>query len=361
MFAFFSLTIALSSCGSDESVGGDGIILEQVGTLGEGRDEDGALYGLRRVVFDSKERAIVIAADNHDGMPFVLESNGNFVTVLGRPGEGPGELVEPGAIHVDQQDSVFVWDSGTGRMSVFGPEHDFVRTYAVEAYAGGTAVRFATGDWLHGSNLNSGFRFLMIGSDGKPICQWGDSVDYVSPRNGAPIRMPWRIGPGSAGTAWAIKSRFRLTALRFDSAGSQLADLRLTADWFEPYNVLRQTAPDQAPQPMVRAIHEDSAGLWIVGQTADPDWRSALGEPFRVEGSTAYRVEDWSRLLDTIIELRDPDTGELRARYRDDRVISAGSGGNRSLVSAWREDDLGFQIRDVYRVRYDPAPVESEE
>jgi len=343
-----------SGCEQPPDYGSDGILLEYVGTLGETRNEDGALYGLRSVVFDSRDRAIVVAADNHDGMPFVLEADGSFVRVLSKPGAGPGELQSPDAVHVDANDSLFVWDRGTGRISVFGPDLEYTRTYPVEGYAGGTAVRLGSGDWLHGSSRMSGFPFLLYGSNGELIRAWGDSADYIEPANGMPMRHSWIAGKAPEGGAWLVKTSFRAVAVGIDSLGDEVTHLDIDPDWYQSYDRPVPVSPDSPPQTRLFGIHEDGAGLWIIGGAVDPEWRSALGDSYRAEGQTLYRIDDPVRLADGVIELRNPSDGTLLARYRDDRILWPARGGSPNLVYLIRRDDLGFQILDVYRLRYDP-------
>ena len=348
------ISLVISGCEKPPDYGGDGIVLEYMGTLGETRDEDGALYGVRSVIFDSRDRALVIAADNHDGMPFVLDSDGSFVQVLARPGGGPGELESPHAVHIDGNDSLFVWDRGTGRMSVFGPDLEFVRTYPVEGFAGGTAVRLGSGDWLHGSSLMSGFPFLLYDSNGQLTKAWGDTADYIEPANGMPMRLSWIAGSAPEGGAWLVKTSFRAVAVAVDSLGAEVARLDLDPDWYESYDRPVPVSPDSPPQTRLVGIHEDDAGLWIIGGAVDPDWRSALGDSYSAEGQTLYRIEDPMSLTDGVIELRDPVDGTLRARYRDDRWLLAAHGGSPNLVYSVRRDELGFQVLDLYRLRYEP-------
>jgi hypothetical protein len=256
--------------------------------------------------------------------------------VLAEPGEGPGELARPTWLEIDALDSVFVWDRGTGRMSVFSPELDYVRTHRLEATGVGSSVRLPSGDWVHASPSDHGYPFRLVTAEGA-------------------VRTPWVLGPGSEGTIWAVPLQFRYEAVRFGAEGNELARLELESDWYESYERPEMVGPSKAPQPILTGIREDEDGLWIVGFVPDPGWRAALGEPYQVEGHTAYRVEDRSELLDKVIELRGTSTGELRARSRDDGLITEMMGGDRGLVTAWREDELGFQTFDVFRVRYESS------
>lgn len=346
------LSLAVAGCEAARSVGSGEIVLEDVMTVGE---DGGALSGFRSVAFDSRGRAYVLTRDDHEGMPFVVGRDGTLLRVLAHPGEGPGELSRPGAILIDVLDSVFVWDAGTGRMSVFSPDAELVRSYALPIPAVGSSWRLGTGDWIHTSATDHGYPFRLVSAEGTVLAEWGDTIDYVAERNALPIRTPWIVGPGSGDTFWAVPLFFRLEARQFDAAGEEVRRLEMTADWHQPYARHEMTTPERPPQALVTGVRETEEGLWIVGMGPDPDWRDALGDPIRVEGQDAWQIEDIDKLYDTFIELRDPETGELRARYRDDRYMTGMPGGERSFVMARHENELGFETLDVYRVRYEPG------
>jgi hypothetical protein len=343
---------ASSGCGDRGSFGSDGTLLERVATLGEG---DEPLSGVRSVAFDSRGRAYVLSRDDHDGMPFVLGPNGELMNVLAEPGEGPGELARPNAIFLDALDSVFVWDAGTGRMSVFSPDAELVRRYALPIPAVGSSWRLGNGDWIHTSATDHGFPFRLVTAEGELLREWGDTIDYIAERNALPIRTPWIVGPGPEDTFWATSVSFRLEARQFDATGDELRRLEMSSDWYDPYGRHEITTPESPPQARITGVRETDEGLWIVGMGPDPDWPDALGDPIRVEGQDAWQIDDYGGLYDTFIELRDPATGELRARYRDDRYMTGMPGGDRSLVMTRHEDELGFVTIDVYRVRYEPG------
>ncbi len=75
------------------------------------------------------------------------------VTVVGAKGEGPGEYENPFGVWVGPQDSIYVWDAGLRRASVFAPDGVFARSLNVPP----TDMAFPVaagplpgGDWLIG-------------------------------------------------------------------------------------------------------------------------------------------------------------------------------------------------------------------
>lgn len=78
---------------------------------------------------DSRGRLFV--ADDLSRSVKVFDSDGRFVQAVGRLGDGPGEFRSPWGVAVDQHDSLYVWDSVLGRISVFSPSLAFARSIRV--------------------------------------------------------------------------------------------------------------------------------------------------------------------------------------------------------------------------------------
>jgi hypothetical protein len=345
-------SIASNSCGQPEVQVSDesGIILDRVATIRPG--EDTGLYGPMGIAFDSQGRMIIAGPDMNDGVPFVTNLEGDVIKSLGHHGEGPGELSDVSAIFVDASDSLFVFDYGTGRMSVFDPELAYARTYQIDSRAAGTGHRFSNGNWLISSARSTGPPFLLIDPDGHLLSAWGDSVDFVLTVNGVDQRFSWLIGPGMNDVAWATRRSGRFEILGFDSDGIEIVRLSPEVEWFSNSERPMMPSADSPPQSSVVSVWEDEAGLWVVGWTTDERWRDALGAEYRVEGQTASRVKDFARYLDMVIELRDPVTGDLRASRREDKALLPSWAGVRDLLLDRTEDEIGFWGFDLYRVRY---------
>ena len=64
----------------------------------------------------------VYVADSSVPTVYVFSASGDFVTSIGRRGEGPGEFIRPSGIFVGDNDSLFVFDFDLRRISVFAPE-----------------------------------------------------------------------------------------------------------------------------------------------------------------------------------------------------------------------------------------------
>lgn len=64
----------------------------------------------------------VYVVDSSVPTVYVFSASGDFVTSIGRKGEGPGEFITPSGIFVGENDSLFVFDVNLRRLSVFAPE-----------------------------------------------------------------------------------------------------------------------------------------------------------------------------------------------------------------------------------------------
>ena len=101
--------------------------LRQVLRLGS---EDGANDAFGRVMgaaFGGSGR--IYLADDRNFRVSVFEGDGRFVGHIGRQGNGPGEFARPWVVAADARDSVFVWDGTHRRISVFGPDLRFARSF----------------------------------------------------------------------------------------------------------------------------------------------------------------------------------------------------------------------------------------
>jgi hypothetical protein len=357
-YAFVLIFTLSLSVGCGAPTGGSqhesGIILEQIATIPPG--ERTSLYGPKVLAFDSQGRIAIAGSDMNDGVPFVTDLKGRMVKLLGRRGQGPGEFIDVTAILVDAFDSLFVIDKGNAaRVSVFDPDLNLVRSYPIDSRVRGSAHRFPNGNWLFASGRFSGPPLLLIDANGRLLAAWGDSVDYVEPANGMEHRFHWIIGPGLEDRAWAARSSGQFEILGFDSRGKQGIRLTPEVDWFDPYEMPEMPSRSKPPQARVVNVWEDEAGLWVIGAAADERWKESLGEEYRIEGRTANRIVDPVLYGDVVIELREPGTGELKARRRLDEILLPSWAGARDLLIDRTEDDIGFEGFDLYRVRFSEA------
>lgn len=75
----------------------------------------------------------IVVADRGASELRLFGSDGGFLAVVGRQGEGPGEFRRLEYVGVFQGDSLATFDSALRRIQIFGPDGAFVRSYLVES------------------------------------------------------------------------------------------------------------------------------------------------------------------------------------------------------------------------------------
>ncbi|MXW83202.1 MAG: 6-bladed beta-propeller [Rhodothermaceae bacterium] len=108
------------------------LTLTEVFRIGDEDAADGLLLGRPRdMAVDSRGRLYV--ADSGWDELLVFSDSGVQEGVIGRAGKGPGEFERVSAVHIDAQDSVYVWDNSLQRITIFSPdEHEYVHSFKVQ-------------------------------------------------------------------------------------------------------------------------------------------------------------------------------------------------------------------------------------
>lgn len=103
--------------------------LRQVARVGSIDGEHDAFGRVMDAALDRRGRILVV--DDQARRVAVFSPEGRYVGQLGRRGRGPGEFESPWLVAADARDSIFVWDVALARVSVFGPDLAFHRSFAV--------------------------------------------------------------------------------------------------------------------------------------------------------------------------------------------------------------------------------------
>lgn len=125
------------------------------------------------------------------------------------------------------------------------------------------------------------------------------------------------------GRFWSVS--FAYVIELWDSSGQRHRTLVRRAEWYEPYEGFRPADPRRAPPMGINAIWQDSAGLlWVAVFVPDREWARGIGPGPGPE--RPYRIIDYNRFVDTVVEVIDPETGRLVASTRLDQFLSQGDG-----------------------------------
>ena len=101
-------------------------------------------------------------ADGRSSEIRIFQADGSHWKTIGGRGEGPGEFVRIRMLGAFRGDSVAVWDNGNGRLTVFSPEGELVRTQ--RSPAGDDPLPRASGVFDDGSLLAQVPRLLAAAS-----------------------------------------------------------------------------------------------------------------------------------------------------------------------------------------------------
>ncbi|MBD2521850.1 scytonemin biosynthesis PEP-CTERM protein ScyF [Nostoc sp. FACHB-133] len=99
------------------------------GTLGTAPGQFQGVAGIRI----SSVSGNIFVADQYNNRVQVLDPNGNPLLAFGSAGSGPGQLLQPIGIEVDDQENVYVADSINSRVQVFDKKGNFLTSFGENA------------------------------------------------------------------------------------------------------------------------------------------------------------------------------------------------------------------------------------
>jgi hypothetical protein len=100
--------------------------LEEELSIGEKEREEYVFYRASDIEADIEGNIYVL--DSGDKQIKVYNKNGQFLKVISRKGQGPGELLSPIDIYIDERDLIYISDSENNRISIFNKQGDFVNS-----------------------------------------------------------------------------------------------------------------------------------------------------------------------------------------------------------------------------------------
>jgi hypothetical protein len=322
------------------------IVFEHVVSMGD-YDGPGALPGeIRQVNRGTGGNYYVVPYSDHRILRFT--PSGEALSPLGSQGEGPGEVVR--IVHLAMlADSFFVFDLGNARATVFDPDYRVVRTAPIDG-------QITDSGFLSDGTLVVNGRFGSPDVFGIPL----HHIDQAGMRIGSfggkgLVRVDasqlWRrrVATG-ANTVWAAHLN-QYVIEEWSPEGELLRTIERPTDWFEPY--LRRTwgGPDEPVPPRVQDIVLDDRGyLRTLVLRASPRWAELLPPPIeRSVGGLVYPIPPGSGLLESLVEIIDPVTGQLFAAGLFEKEIYGFVDANH--VFSYTEDERGIPQIHIWRLR----------
>jgi hypothetical protein len=295
---------------------------------------------------DSKGRFYLTFPFRGEEPPMVFGPDGRFLQRLGRVGDGPGESRRPNAVFIGAADSIYILDRSLARLTVLTSDFELARTATFPMFL--DVTRLSSGDFaisvMGDSRTTFGLRRLNAAI--KPMTSFG-TVESPCPPLVCGSTDPRALSPGQHDDVWAVWRffRYRVSHYRADGREDEFAP---KVSWYVPYDRPGNPAPDAPPDPILTAVGEDADGrIWVLGRTAQPEWRSAVGAPTVAEGQKLHKVS--GRLYDGVIEVLDQE-GKVIAHYRfegDPRFWLPGS-----LIASQRSNENGVLYIDIYHAHY---------
>lgn len=142
------LSSFLGACGSHESAPPGEVTLSEIDTLIT--TQSGLLVQPVAMAVDREGTLLVL--DGQMAQVHRVAADGSVLPSLGQQGSGPGEFQRPSALRLSG-DTLWVIDSGNGRLQVLDIDGNSIETYSLPPRAGYYISRLTTDGRILGSTL----------------------------------------------------------------------------------------------------------------------------------------------------------------------------------------------------------------
>jgi hypothetical protein len=274
------------------------------------------------------------------GVYYHYDSTGKYVGRLGREGRGPGEMLNPYAIHAARGDSIYVVEPGT--VHVFTAAGQYGRRFSGAINVNSNAA-LPDGRIVSGSEEPQPVGlFSLIDAEGKTVRTFTGN-----PRPNQEQREQ-SVGVASAanGRIWSADMASYVLS-RWDTTGKEELRLRASFPWFPVSELPINSRPLMSPS--LSGIQEDSAGLlWVLSIVTDKDFETKFpGDSWK---KARFKAEAQRDLYDYIVDVIDPSTGKLVATRRVDEYLTIGLIGPQHVVS-FDDDESGIRRANIWKLR----------
>ena len=317
------------------------ISLDTILTIG-GLDGPGlhVLSYFSRAAVDHRGRILIVDPSQEPEFS-VFDSTGAFIRSVGRFGPGPGEYEGISHINVGPR-YIHVFDYDRGR-TMLDRDFEVIRT---DRFPGQVLSSVVTteddvifmGDV--GTPTSAGHKVHILRASGELESFGGDNSSM------------WRAGSptqhltGDERTLWAIQARSN--RLRLWSLVPRVAPGKVVDRAVEEFD-RDNPATVSFPRSTNRGAMLDDKGLWIVWQSPDPEWTER-----QTQGGLP--TEPWNVILDSWIDLVDPESGTTLARYHTDGLLLGFVEGSRYLLG-YHGTDAGVPYVHLLRLELTRAYV----
>lgn len=335
LLVLIALLAPLPSCAQRDGVvraqgPGARLVLTEVLRLGSAFGDDA--FG-RVMDVELGPTGRIYVADDLRWNIVVFDGAGRLLRRVGRRGQGPGEFERPWYLAVDRNDSLFVWDGALDRISVFGPDFRFARSFPAPGRwtVSGFSVR-TDGTLLVGA-FASGIAGMIhvLNREGRVLRSFGPSADAAGiPAGFASTLLGGSVAESDEGILFSRRSPYELVF--HDRTGRRLRSCRGDARWTTPPRTVVRVGNGQQALEWQRFIHSSGAislgGGYYLNEVLDPGGESTTLDLVRADCALAHR-----RVHDAVLLFQDR-RGDLLAaqvggdvpqvalfRYRIERAV----------------------------------------
>ena len=270
---------------------------------------------------------------------------GRYRGELSRAGSGPGELRSPAFLSRLPGDSLFVYDRGQERFSIYAPRtYSYVRGAAVRVSRSNAAIYHPITQqiWIAapiGSADQVGYPVHLFASDGRWIRSTGPNQPLL--RRNDYMAFVRRLAVDSSGGVWSVTRYGTIAIEHYDRSGAVVRRFSYAPEWSPP---LERLLPQQAGEPPFPErppfAVENRNRIWIATLVPARDWQRGMAlidDP--THGTGAPLIDDVAKIFDSVIEVIDVERRAVEARVRIDNVVVALLPGG--LTVLYRQTDSG--------------------
>lgn len=289
-------------------------------------------------------------------VPLLFDESGAFVAQLGRRGEGPGEFRSPRSAVQGVGDTIWVLDSGLRRRTAWSPEGEYLgATRRTPGFV--HAVELSDGIWVFNGLLPAAisFPFHRVGAGGNVDLSFGPEV-RAEPGAHPGTGLRRDLAPGADGNFWAI-SPYEYKLEKYDLQGDLLTVIERNVDWFverDP-SVSWSLAEDGPATNPAGLVESDNGLLKTLVNLPGENWREGIGERelqpgFEEAGIYWTPIRDYRKAFNFVIEVIDPERGELLHRERFAGLTLGWV--DEHHIATYHQDEFDIPIIEIHRVDF---------
>ena len=300
-----------------------------------GSIDDPGTVGLPSWITRLESGDFVLATPGNGAEMLVYDAEGRYRESFGRSGEGPGEFVAPGMgrLRPSPGGGVLILDPMTRRITSLSAGRELLGTTPVGDMMGMNFLPatsrpgFVVGGWAAGGE-NPGGVTRVIDTEGATLAETGG----VTMERWLMQFFFFPMATDAEGRVWRARPTEYVVEAWDPENSAVLIRLEGSPDWFTP-GPPQRGYPLAAPGPsVIQGLEYHEGLLWITTSVADAEW-AQLSDARPEDGDL-----DGNKLMDTVIEVVDPDTGALVARaVHDDFLWRTGDG---AFLYGLRQDGL---------------------